>query len=132
MAKQTINVGSQLEDPTADKTRDAFIKVNENFDELYNVNIYTADTDQSITDARSTVIMSGDNLTYTLQNDLAFTAGDGFTIVQAGDNFTLDSSNVTATISNGSLTSTNGSRYLVTKTGRANNIDEYAISQIGI
>lgn len=35
MAKQVINVGLVEGDKTGDKARDAFIKVNENFDELY-------------------------------------------------------------------------------------------------
>jgi len=36
MAKQTINVGSTANDGTGDKLRDAFVKVNSNFTELYN------------------------------------------------------------------------------------------------
>jgi hypothetical protein len=36
MAKQTINVGSTANDGTGDKLRDAFVKVNDNFTELYN------------------------------------------------------------------------------------------------
>ena len=36
MAKQTINVGSTANDGTGDKLRDAFVKVNANFTELYN------------------------------------------------------------------------------------------------
>ena len=39
MAKQTINVGSAPNDGTGDQLRDALIKVNENFDELYNFKI---------------------------------------------------------------------------------------------
>jgi hypothetical protein len=35
MAKQIINVGTTANDGTGDKVRDAFIKVNSNFDELY-------------------------------------------------------------------------------------------------
>ena len=36
MAQQTINVGSTANDGTGDKLRDAFVKVNSNFTELYN------------------------------------------------------------------------------------------------
>ena len=36
MAKQTINVGTNQDDGTGDNLRDAFIKVNNNFAELYN------------------------------------------------------------------------------------------------
>jgi hypothetical protein len=35
MAKQTINVGNYQNDKAGDALRTAFIKVNENFDELY-------------------------------------------------------------------------------------------------
>jgi hypothetical protein len=35
MAKQTINVGTSANDGTGDQLRDAFIKTNENFTELY-------------------------------------------------------------------------------------------------
>lgn len=35
MAQQTIGIGSAYDDPTADKTRDAFDKVNDNFNEIY-------------------------------------------------------------------------------------------------
>jgi hypothetical protein len=45
MAKQTINVGAVPNDTNADTVRDAFIKVNENFDEVYqaeNISINTS------------------------------------------------------------------------------------------
>jgi hypothetical protein len=35
MAKQTIGIGSAYDDPSADKARDAFDKVNDNFTEVY-------------------------------------------------------------------------------------------------
>lgn len=35
MAKQTINIGSAYDDPSADKIRDGFDKVNDNFTENY-------------------------------------------------------------------------------------------------
>lgn len=35
MAKQPINIGQSANDKTGDPLRTAFIKVNENFDELY-------------------------------------------------------------------------------------------------
>jgi len=37
MAKQTINIGTVANDGTGDALRDAFDKVNDNFDELYAV-----------------------------------------------------------------------------------------------
>ena len=36
MAKQTINVGTNQDDGTGDSLRGAFVKVNENFTEIYN------------------------------------------------------------------------------------------------
>jgi ABC-type oligopeptide transport system substrate-binding subunit len=131
MAKQIVNIGTFLEDPSAESTRSAFNKINQNFDELYRVNVYTSNTLQSVSDFKATVIMKGDNLTYTLQDDLAFSVGDGLEIIQVGNTFTIDHSNVNATLSK-ALVSTNGSRYLITKTGRANNIDEYVINQLGV
>lgn len=38
MAKQVIGIGSSYDDPSADKIRDGFDKVNDNFTELYNCN----------------------------------------------------------------------------------------------
>jgi len=39
MAKQTINTGTTANDGTGDDLRDAFIKVNDNFTELYTGNV---------------------------------------------------------------------------------------------
>lgn len=39
MAKQTINVGTSANDGTGDPLRDAFIKTNDNFTELYNKSV---------------------------------------------------------------------------------------------
>jgi len=36
MSKQTINVGTASDDGTGDSLRAAFVKVNENFTEVYN------------------------------------------------------------------------------------------------
>jgi hypothetical protein len=38
MAQQTINIGSAYKDPDSDKSRDAFDKIKDNFDELYAAN----------------------------------------------------------------------------------------------
>ena len=47
MAKQVINVGLVEGDKTGDKARDAFIKVNENFDELYTAQESSSSTPSS-------------------------------------------------------------------------------------
>src|SRR5210317_1797207 len=72
MAKQTINVGSTANDGTGDKLRDAFVKVNENFTELYNddsgdVNSVNAGTGISVdqTTGNVTVTNSAPNATHT-------------------------------------------------------------------
>jgi hypothetical protein len=44
MAKQTINVGSTANDGTGDKLRDAFVKVNANFTELYSDDVGDVDS----------------------------------------------------------------------------------------
>ena len=38
MAKQTVNIGTNQDDGTGDVLRDAFKKINENFDEIYTEN----------------------------------------------------------------------------------------------
>jgi hypothetical protein len=72
MAKQTINVGSTANDGTGDKLRDAFVKVNANFTELYNddagdVNSVNAGTGISVdqTTGNVTVTNSAPNATHT-------------------------------------------------------------------
>ena len=39
MAQQTIGIGSSYDDLSADKERDAFDKVNDNFNEIYDIGI---------------------------------------------------------------------------------------------
>lgn len=41
MAKQTVNIGSSANDGTGDPLRDAFDKLNDNFDEVYGNNFVT-------------------------------------------------------------------------------------------
>ena len=72
MAKQTINVGSTANDGTGDKLRDAFVKVNSNFTELYNddagdVNSVNAGTGISVdqTTGAVTVTNASPNATHT-------------------------------------------------------------------
>lgn len=72
MAKQTINIGTTANDGTGDTIRDAFDKVNDNFDELYtddagDVNSVTAGTGISVdqTTGAVTVTNSAPNATHT-------------------------------------------------------------------
>ena len=72
MAKQTINVGSTANDGTGDKLRDAFVKVNANFTELYSddagdVNSVNAGTGISVdqTTGAVTVTNASPNATHT-------------------------------------------------------------------
>tara|TARA_R110000772_G_scaffold111680_6_gene215768 strand:+ start:4306 stop:5193 length:888 start_codon:yes stop_codon:yes gene_type:complete len=63
MAKQTVNVGSTANDGTGDKLRDAFVKVNANFTELYtddagDVNSVTAGTGISVNQTTGAVVVT--------------------------------------------------------------------------
>ena len=61
MAQQLINVGLVADDGTGDKLRDAFIKSNENFTELYGGGSSLALTDLSVTTSAAS---GGGTLTY--------------------------------------------------------------------
>ena len=41
MAKQTVNIGAAANDGTGDPIRDAFDKLNQNFDEVSSISSYT-------------------------------------------------------------------------------------------
>ena len=60
MAKQTIGVGSAPNDNTGDFIRDAFIKVNANFDELYSDDAGDVD---SVNGQSGTVVLDSDDIT---------------------------------------------------------------------
>ena len=62
MAKQTIGVGLAANDGGGDPLRSAFVKVNENFTELYNstATIPTALTELGITDGTSGQVLTTD------------------------------------------------------------------------
>jgi hypothetical protein len=59
MAKQTIGVGSAPNDNTGDFIRDAFIKVNANFDELYSDDAGDVD---SVNGQTGTVVLDSDDI----------------------------------------------------------------------
>lgn len=64
MAKQTINVGTTANDGTGDTLRASFVKVNENFTELYNNSIKL--TSQTL--AVGSWVLSGGYYTYSFSN----------------------------------------------------------------
>jgi hypothetical protein len=62
MAKQTINIGTTPNDGTGDALRNAFIKVNDNFTELYSIKL----TSQTLAVGSWTLV--GNYYTYSFSN----------------------------------------------------------------
>ena len=100
MAKQTINVGSTANDGTGDKLRDAFVKVNANFTELYSddagdVNSVNAGTGISVdqTTGAVTVTNSAPDQTVSLAD------GTGISTSGTYPNFTITNSAPDQTVS---------------------------------
>jgi len=92
MAKQTINVGSTANDGTGDKLRDAFVKVNANFTELYSddlgdVNSIIAGTGISVSSATGDVTVTNSAPDQTV----SLTEGTGIDITGTYPNFTIAS-----------------------------------------
>ena len=52
MAKQTVNIGTNQDDGTGDVLRDAFKKINENFEEIYTCLLYTSPSPRDRTRSR--------------------------------------------------------------------------------
>jgi hypothetical protein len=128
MSREIINVGGAISDPAADNARVSFTKVNSNFEELYNVITSTSDLTQDASHNRATVLMSGDNLTYTLANGLAVENGAIITIIQNGNNLTIDGTAVNLTTPQ-TLQSIDGATYFLIKTGTTTGTDNYILSQ---
>jgi hypothetical protein len=94
MAKQIINVGTTANDGTGDKVRDAFIKVNSNFDELYDegganitVNNPVTSTETTLDEALSDLVGGGGStptLQEVLDNDHDLVDGNNFQGTGAG------------------------------------------------
>lgn len=90
---QTINIGNQTNDGTGDSIRDAFRKVNENFQELYGVNNLGAglfftklkDTPKQLIASSTTTpaVLVSDNFGNTVTQKL-LVAGQGITISNTG------------------------------------------------
>ena len=126
MAKQTINVGSTANDGTGDKLRDAFVKVNANFTELYSddagdVNSVNAGTGISVNQTTGAVTVtnsapdqtvsladggnigiSGTYPSFTLTNSapdqtVSLTGGTAITTSGTYPNFTITNSSPNAT-----------------------------------
>ena len=100
MAKQTINVGSTANDGTGDKLRDAFVKVNANFTELYSddagdVNSVTAGTGISVNQTTGAVIVTNSDPDQTV----VLTGGTGITTSGTYPNFTITNSDPDQTVS---------------------------------
>jgi hypothetical protein len=100
MAKQTINVGSTANDGTGDKLRDAFVKVNDNFTELYSddagdVNSVTAGTGISVNQTTGAVIVTNSDPDQTV----VLTGGTGITTSGTYPNFTITNSDPDQTVS---------------------------------
>ena len=131
MARQEINIGGAIADPVADTARAAFQKVNENFAELYGSVVSETDLTQDATHNRSKILMSGDDLTFTLSNGLAIETGVPFVVIQNGDNLTIDGAavNLTATTT---LENVDGSFYYFVKTGSTTGTDNYIVTQLGV
>tara|TARA_A100001391_G_C5084432_1_gene280730 strand:- start:5646 stop:6581 length:936 start_codon:yes stop_codon:yes gene_type:complete len=108
MAQQTIAVGSVANDGTGDFIRDAFVKVNSNFDEIYADNFITnarmADASVKAVELATTNTATSSEDNYILTYDHAsggFTwsppaAGDGtFTVANEADNRIITSTTAT-------------------------------------
>jgi hypothetical protein len=131
MAKQTINIGTRANDASGDTIRDAFDKVNDNFNEIYtelgnpgtdlkfsNATISTDNTNQDLTldpNGTGSVVVTGDlsvsgTITGTISvSDVATFVGDDSTgtSITSGETFKFaGTQNVTTAVSGDTLTIT--------------------------
>jgi len=126
MAQQTIAVGSVANDGTGDFIRDAFVKVNSNFDEIYADNFITnarmADASVKAVELATTNTATSSEDNYILTYDHAsggFTwsppaAGDGtFTVANEADNRIITSTTATNGNAEANLTYNGSTNVLV-------------------
>ena len=126
MAQQTIAVGSVANDGTGDFIRDAFVKVNSNFDEIYADNFVTnarmADASVKAVELATTNTATSSEDNYILTYDHAsggFTwsppaAGDGtFTVANEADNRIITSTTATNGNAEANLTYNGSTNVLV-------------------
>jgi len=87
MAQQTINIGTVANDNTGDPIRDAFDKVNDNFDEIYITGIGT-----------STLVFNLNDITPSvLDEDITLTANGNGIIVFDTDTINISTTRTPAT-----------------------------------
>jgi hypothetical protein len=87
MAQQTINIGTVANDNTGDPIRDAFDKINDNFDEIYITGI-----------GGSTLAFSGNDITASvLDDDVTITANGNGIIVLDTDTINVSTTRTPAT-----------------------------------
>ena len=94
MAKQIIDVGTTADDGTGDRLRDAFIKVNENFTELY-------DFDSSISTGIALTDISVTTGSATGSGALAYNSGTGVFTFQPADLSSISSAVTFTVVNNG-------------------------------
>lgn len=115
MAKQTINVGTSQDDGTGDSLRGAFVKVNENFTEIYNELGGVALSNIKLVGSTITTDESNSNIIIDPQGTGAITL-TGNTVVSGG--FNTDTITTTGNASiGGSLTVTGTTTFASTTFG---------------
>ena len=90
MTKQTINIGSAANDGTGDPIRDAFDKVNQNFDEVYSA--YVANTSVTVGNSTVNTVISNTGLTSSNSTTTTVATLANFKIGNSTANSTLSGS----------------------------------------
>lgn len=103
MAKQTVNIGTAANDGTGDPIRDAFNKVNQNFDEVYSSYVATGtvtagNTTVNTSISNTTGLFTGNSTVSSVANSTAFKTGNSTAnSIQTATDFSIIG---TATIGN--------------------------------
>lgn len=114
MAQQLINVGLVADDGTGDKLRDAFIKSNENFTELYGGGSSLALTDLSVTTSAAS---GGGTLTYDNTSGVFTFAPADLSAAASNPTFTVTNSGSSAYTFNGGGTNNDNNPTLYLQKG---------------